>query len=546
MRELTGASRVFAVTGWRRAGAAFIAGAISTLALAPLHLWPVMFATLPVLVWLIDGVVARASGLMPCFRAAAVCGWWFGFGYFFAGLYWIGFAFFVEAEKFAWLAPLGVLAMPAGLALFFALAVAMASLAWSSGPARIVTLALAFFIAEWARGHVLTGLPWNTIGYTLAAPDVLMQSAALVGVYGLSFFAVLIFAAPATLTEPSSRSAKYVMPGIAVLLIAASAAWGLWRQSEAVPPDVSGPKLRLVQANIPQAEKWNPDARDWIFERYLGLSRGGDNTLKTTGISHIIWPEAALPFVYLFDDQIAKSSWQQSFDELLPAGTMLITGANRAETVPGKDDERIVSDVYNSVLALDERGVVTEKVDKAHLVPFGEYLPFQKTLESIGVRQLTNLPGGFTAGARVQNIDLAGLPVFTPLICYEIIFPGAVTPAERPAWLLNVTDDSWFGETAGPYQHLHQARLRAVEEGLPVIRVANTGISAVIGPRGQLRQIIPLGTMGSADTAIPGAVEPPLYARLGNRLLWTILLIGCCLCFAMRNLTEPRKVSNNR
>ncbi len=536
------AAAVRAMRGWQRCAAAGFAGALATLALAPLHLWPVMFAALPLLIWLMDGIAAQSYTLGARVRTSAILGWWFGFGYFFASLYWIGFAFFVQAEQFAWLSPLGVLGMPVGLALFFGLALGLAGLVWRPGPARILTLALAFLVAEWLRGHVLTGFPWNAVGYTLAAPDTLMQAGALVGVYGLGFFAVLIFSAPATLTDASPRALRYLVPGLAVVLLAGMAAWGTWRLSQPLPADVDGPRLRIVQANIPQAEKWNPDARDWIFARYLNLSRG-DALPGASGITHVIWPEAALPFVYLFDDQIAKKSQQTAFDELLPPGVMLLTGANRAETITRDDGERVVSAVYNSLLALDDHGAVIDRSDKAHLVPFGEYLPFQETLEALGIRQLTNLPGGFAAGARIYTLELPGLPPVTPLICYEIIFPGAVTPAARPAWFLNVTDDSWFGETAGPYQHLHQARLRAVEEGLPVIRAANTGISAVIGPRGELRETLALGEMGAIDTALPAALSAPLHARMGTAIPFIILLAGALVALVLHLITPQGRRS---
>ncbi len=526
------------LAGWRRYLLAFGAGAISTLALAPLHLWPVMFATLPVIVWLLDGIVARAPTFAARLRGAAILGWWFGFGYFFASLYWIGFAFFVQAEQFAWMSPLGILGMPVGLALFYALAPAVASAVWRPGPARIFVFALAFFAVELLRGHILTGFPWNAIGYTLAAPDTLMQAGALVGVYGLGFFAVLIFAAPATLTDQTGRGLRYLMPALAAMLLAGMAGWGWGRLAQPLPSDVAGPKLRIVQANIPQAEKWKPESRDWIFQRYERLSRGGASL--SADITHVVWPEAALPFVYLFDDDIAEESQREAFDRLLPPGAMLITGANRAETVTNDAGERLVSAVYNSVLALDDRGEVIAIADKSHLVPFGEYLPFQETLEAIGIRQLTNLPGGFAASGGIGNLSLAGLPPFTPLICYEIIFPGSVTPDDRPGWLLNVTDDSWFGETAGPYQHLHKARMRAVEEGLPVIRAANTGISAVIGPRGELRKRLALGSMGAIDARLPPAVAEPLHARAGALIHWAIAVAGLCLALAL-HLATPAK-----
>lgn len=533
--------------GWRRAGIAFGAGAVATLALAPLHLWPVMFAALPALVWLIDGAVDRAATPAQRLTSCASVGWWFSFGYFLAGLYWIGFAFFVEAEKFAWLAPFGVLAMPAGLALFHALAAALAGLAWRPGPARIAVLAVAFAATEWLRGNILTGFPWNAIGYTLAAPDTLMQAAALVGVYGLGFFAVLIFAAPATLADNGPPGTRWSVPVIAAVTLIGAAGWGSWRLSQPVPPDAPGVKLRIVQANIPQAEKWKPESRDWIFSRYLRLSeRGEAQSLEAAGITHLIWPEAALPFVYLYDDDIARESRRQAFDRLLPGGVMLITGANRAETVTDAQGNRIVSAVYNSVLGLDASGRVVATADKTHLVPFGEYLPYQKTLEALGIRQLTNLPGGFKPGRGLQRVQLPGLPPFEPLICYEIIFPEEIMLTSRPSWLLNVTNDSWFGETAGPYQHLHQARIRAVEQGVPVIRAANTGISAVIGPRGLIRASLALESEGVIDTRLPGALAAPFYARHREGVMVAVLLAGAFLAFALHLLMSPGRSRENQ
>jgi len=535
------------VRRWRRAGIAFGAGAIATLALAPAHFWPVMFAALPVLVWLLDGTAGSAATPVQRLRAGAAVGWWFGFGYFLAGLYWIGFAFFVQAEKFAWMAPLGVLAMPAGLALFHALAVALAGLAWRPGPARIVVLAVAFAATEWLRGNILTGFPWNAIGYTLAAPDMLMQSSALVGIYGLGFFAVLIFAAPATLADAGRRAPRWIVPVLAAALLAGAAGWGSWRLSLPAPPDAAGVKLRIVQGNIPQAEKWKPESRDWIFSRYLRLSkRGNGRSLEAAGITHLIWPESALPFVYLYDDEIAKDSRRRAFDRLLPEGVMLLTGADRAETVTDADGQRIVSAVYNSVLALDASGRVAATADKTHLVPFGEYLPYQKTLEAIGFRQLTNLPGGFTPGGGIEQVRLSGLPPFEPLICYEIIFPEEIMLTSRPSWLLNVTNDSWFGETAGPYQHLHQARMRAVEQGVPVIRAANTGISAVIGPRGHIRSSLPLTAEGVIDTPLPGAVAAPIYARHRKSIVVAVLLSGALLAVAFHLLLNPARCRENQ
>ena len=215
--------------------------------------------------------------------------------------------------------------------------------------------------------------------------------------------------------------------------------------------------------------------------------------------------------------------------ELLPSGTVLITGAARAaDPVPGKSVR-----AYNSVYVIDHDGTVLSVYDKVHLVPFGEYLPFQATLEKLGLMQLTKLPGGFLSGDRHRSYQVPGAPRMLPLICYEVIFPGASVPArERPGWILNVTNDAWFGISSGPYQHFQQARVRAIEEGLPLVRAANNGISAVVDPFGRIIRQLPLGEEGVLDSPLPTATSPTIYARFGDSI--SGLLVAMFLVIVMR------------
>ncbi len=514
------ADTVAALRGWRRAVLAIVAGAVSALAMAPWSFFPVLWVSLPVLIWLIDGTArrdgaARAGGLM----AAATIGWSFGFGYFVAGLWWIGAAFFVEADKFIWLMPLAVVGLPAFLALFWGLGAALARLVWFDGWVRILGFAAAFSCVEWLRGNVLTGFPWNAVGYALTPTPLMMQSAALVGLWGLTLVAFVVFAAPALLVADDAgevpRGSKAFVAGAALILIA-HVTFGAFRLAGA--PDVAfdGIHVRIVQPAIPQNEKWVEDNADAILIRLFELSDAGfaptDRRIENFDI--VVWPESAFPF-YLEE----RPDVYALLADLLPEATVLLVGAARIESV---SPER----VFNSVFVIDGVGDVVDVYDKHHLVPFGEYLPFQSTLESFGIRQLTGVPGGFAAGPGPITLPLAGAPSFGPLICYEIIFPGAATEAgNRPGWLLNVTNDAWYGDTPGPRQHFHQARLRAVEEGLPLVRAANTGISAIVDANGVVLASLGVDRLGVVDGLLPEARFDTFYSTYRDVVFWAAVLV---------------------
>jgi apolipoprotein N-acyltransferase len=518
--------------GWPRL-AAIICGALSTLAMPPVFAWPVLFATFYGLVRLIDDAVVRCVPGWPQGRAVFAVGWLFGFGYFVTGLYWISASLFVEPDKFLWLLPFSASLIPAGLAIFFGLAVVAAARAWRPGPARVVALALALTIAEWLRGHVFTGLPWNVLGYALTAPPLLMQSASLVGTYALTFFAVLLFALPAVCrdAEVSVRKGR-LCAGVPLVALALLALHGAYRLSLPEPPAVAGVRLRLIQPNVSQDMKWRHENRESIFRGYLELSQRNPKGEKDglAGITHVIWPESAIPFLLL-----NSSAALEAIADLLPDGTNLITGAIRLEQTVPTDGSAPHRHIFNSILALDDRAQLTGVYDKVHLVPFGEYLPFQKLLEAIGLRQLTQLQGGFATGSHAARyLQLPGLPPASPLICYESIFPDeVVTRGKRPAFFLNVTNDGWFGRTAGPHQHFHQARVRAVEQGLPLVRVANTGVSGVIDGRGGILQRAGLGQEVVIDTGLPSRLAPTLYSRFGELLLVLVLAGGLTVWFLL-------------
>ncbi len=507
-------------TGWRRELCAAVAGALTVLTLAPFHAWYVLFLTLPVLAWLIDGRCARAPSRRSRVAGAAWDGWLFGFGFCLAGLSWVANSFLAEGDTFAWAWPFVVLVLPAGLALFFAAGAGLAALLWRPGLARLPALTLGLALAEMARGHVLTGLPWNTLGYALAANEAMMQGASVLGVYGLTFLAVAIGAAPAAVFEPGRTRPAFPVAGfgytLAMLsLLGAGWAWGTLRLAEAPAAAVPGVALRIVQPHIPQAEKWQPDKAAAIFQTYLSLSDRGPAAVPSSldRVTHLIWPESALPFLLDETDEALAA-----IAALLPERTTLLTGQARAGPVPsdGGTGRRAI---YNSLFVMDGQARIAARYDKLHLVPFGEYLPFQATLEALGLQQLTRVRGGFTPGQGRRFVDAPGAPGFVPLICYEVIFPHAIrAEGTRPRWMLNVTNDAWFGDSLGPHQHFHQARVRAVEQGLPLIRSANTGISAVVDGYGRTVAMLPLGVRDALDAPLPAAISATLFSRHGRSI----------------------------
>lgn len=512
--------------GWRRMAIALFSGALSALAMAPFNAWPVLFVTFPVLVWLIDGTGAGRRGVM----SAAVAGWWFGLGYFVAGLYWIGYAFLVDADTFAWLMPVAVLGLPALLALFMAAGCALARLIWTKDWSRVLSLAVALTASEWLRGHILSGFPWNLFGYALAEPLAMAQAASLIGIWGMSFLAVAIFASPAILIDDRARTRWPWLPlALSLVLLAAAWSYGTWRLDRHPTQFISGVKLRLMQPNLQQDVKFNYSAKDAVLAKYMALSdrATGPQTSGVRDATILIWPESAFPFFLTREPaELAKIA------SFLPPQTTLITGAVRApDLAPAVRPTR----AYNSIYVINHDGDILSIYDKLHLVPFGEYLPFQSTLEKLGFQQITKVQGGFIPGTRRRAMTIPGAPRALPLICYEAVFSDAIVPAgERPGWIVNLTNDGWFGISTGPYQHLQQARLRAIEEGLPIVRSANTGISAVIDPVGREVGHLALGQEGVLDSALPVALPPTVFARWRHVPLAVLVVLASLVVLIRR------------
>lgn len=516
--------RIILADGWVRRGVAFGCGALGALALPPFDFAPAMAAPLTAAVWLIDGSAARGArfGLAPLISAASA-GWWLGFGYFLAGLWWLGAAMLVEADQFAWALPLAVLGLPAALALFPALGFAISRLLWSSGSLRIFALAAGLGASEWLRGHVLTGFPWNDFGMALAGAGPLAQTASLIGLHGLDLAAIVIFAAPATIVDRPTGQRNFAKGAarVAAVLLIAMLAFGVFRLARNETEFVEGVKLRLMQPNLPQDAKFRPENGAEILRHYLALSdrATGPGRTGVADVTHLIWPESAFPYVLSREPQ-ALSAIARAMQ-----GKTLITGAARVEGDGGGRRGKI----FNSIEVLQGDRIVSF-YDKTHLVPFGEYLPLEGLLRPLGVSHL--VPGIWDQGQGPRGLSAPGLPAIAPLICYEAIFPGEAAArdrgGDRPQLLLNLTNDGWFGKTTGPYQHFGQARLRAIEEGLPLIRVANTGISAIVDAYGRTLESLPLGEEGVIDGRLPKPAPETFFARHGSLvfpILWGLLVV---------------------
>lgn len=511
--------------GWPRRLTAAVAGACGALALAPVDAVPAMAVPMVVAVWLIDGSArGERAGLWArilqprSMLAAAGAGWWWGFGYFLAGFWWLGAAFLVEPSKDAWAMPFGVIGVPAVLAFFPAVGFALARLLWSARASRVFALAAGLGVSEGLRAHLFTGFPWNNYGMAFGNSLVLSQAASLIGNGGLTFLVIAICAAPATLADPARRSrslpGQLAPTGLAVGAIVCLIVFGANRLAQDNGETVAGVRLRLVQPDTPQDDRFSYANKDKILADYLELSDRATSPERSglADVTHLIWPELAFPFILARDADALET-----IGKALPAGTLLITGAARMEAAGagGRTNPRY----FNSIEVVGSGGVLLDAYDKVHLVPFGEYLPFDGLLRKAGLSNFVHIPGGFTAGNRHRVLDIPGLPPVAPSICYEAIFSDETLPTIpaadrlRAGVILNVTNDGWFGRTAGPYQHLAQARLRSVEYGLPMIRDANSGISAVIDPYGRIVASLPLGARNVLDASLPTKLAPTLYSR---------------------------------
>lgn len=477
----------------RRLALAFGLGAIGALGQAPLGLWPVTVAALAGVIWLI----ARETRLGAAFRLGLAA----GTGQFVLALSWIVEPFLIDIATHGWMAPFAVVFLSAGLGLFWGAAAALAV------RTRVPALGFvaAFGVLEWLRGVMLTGFPWAMLGHVFVGTP-LDQLAAVLGPSGLSLLLLLVAALPVAWRWRGAAGSAF--------LLAMAFGFGLWRLGQPLPDPREG-VVRLVQPNAEQSLKWDQALADLHLDRLLDLTAEGGPADLT------LWPETAVPFMLEYAPVVA---------ELVAAasdGHPVVVGIQREEE--GR--------FYNSLRVLEGEGGETARYDKAHLVPFGEYMPMgDLAYDWFGLTAFAAQVGNYySAGPGPRVLDLGRFGKVLPLICYEAIFPRFVNAApERADWMLQATNDAWFGVWTGPFQHFDQARLRAVEQGLPLIRVANTGVTAVVDARGRLVEALPFGTRGALDVRIPGSLPPTVYARWGDLPVFLLLASLALLAFAGR------------
>ncbi len=471
---------------------AFATGGISALSFAPVHAVLVLWISFPAFAFLLH---KSSPG------GAFTVGWAFGFGHFATGLYWIGASFGPAGQGGWWAGVPAVAGIAAGLALFPAIA-ALASRLAPQGFPRLLALAVAWPLAEALRSHLLWGFPWNLLGLAWAFSEETLQPVAWIGVHGLGALTALAALAPAALAlRGKAAGALFLLPLGIVLTLGFS-------RDRTDPVTTDAAIIRIVQGNIPQEVKVDP-ARfsEGVITYMQASSRRADGKSPTL----VIWPETALPL-----DPTSDPVLRRKLLDSIPADAWLATGAFRIETAAQGGR------IYNSFYFLDPAGNVAEVYDKVHLVPFGEFLPLAEHAPGLA-RPFGGR--GLSPGRDSSPIEIPGFPPFLPLICYEVIFSADTNGRRRPGWILNISNDGWFGRTSGPYQHLAHARARAVEEGVPVIRATNTGISAVINPHGRLLARLGLEEHGVIDALLPTAIPAPLHARTGDGPLFALLAL---------------------
>ena len=482
--------------GWQLALILFIAGAVMTFGFAPYHVWPVIFISLPIFYVLLTASNTRKQAIMRSFM--------FGYGYCMAGTWWIGNALLIDRSAFGWMWPFSVFGMSGVMALWFMLfGVLIYHLRrWMHVP----MFAACWVLVEYARSVGIFGFPWNLAGYMALASLPVAQLASVVGTYGLSLLVVMLGLVPAYWMASASPARTWAATASALALLGACYAYGAHRLQ--TPVAMTNTLVRLVQPNISQSIKGTREGRAVTIKALTELTTA--LPVKTRVPDVVIWPETAYPF-----------TMRRAEPQAVPAIKLLLTGTVRAEQI------QPYTKIWNSLAVLNAAGDILAMYDKHQLVPLGEFVPLR---DLVPFGKITPGDIDFSRGPGPQTIAVPGIPSFSPLVCYEGVFPWmAVDSAQRPDWIVNVTNDAWYGDSPGPYQHFEMVRMRAIEQGVPLARVANSGISAMIDPYGRVMASIALNQVGFSDVALPSAVEQSVYGHLGELLTFlAILLLFFC------------------
>lgn len=493
---------------------AFLLGAISVCSLPPYYLFPILFFTLSSLLLLLT------QTSQP--KTAFAIGYWFGFGFFAFGLSWVGNALLIDAKSFGWLYPITLAAAGGFFGLFTGFPALLAAF-FKNTYAKFFAFSALWVIFEWLRSFVLTGFPWNLLGSSLAFSVQSLQLASVIGAYGLSLLVLMLCSAPALLihyrTKTSLATASSIIMGVTALICV----FGALRLKNLPEEQVSSYTVRMVQPSIPQSMKWDMGSLNDNFNDYIRLSKspGLDK------VNFVIWGETASPFPLDLE-----AGYRGLITEAIPEHGYLITGLVRYEFDSFDNYQPL-----NSMFIINKSGEIIDYYDKSHLVPFGEYIPLRQYLPS-WIRPITNTIANFKPGNGPKTFKISDLPSFGALICYEVIFPAqVVNSANKPDFLVNLTNDGWYGISAGPYQHLVTAQLRAVEEGLTIIRAANSGISAVISKTGQIIESIPLNKVGILDVKLPKSLKTTtVYGNFGNNIPLILCFINILIAFLIKKI----------
>ena len=544
--------RLQALRGYKGFLLAVILGALGVLGHAPFHIWPAFAVSICGLFLLLDGASPALAG--PVLQRAGTgktkvghpsitgfrVAWSWAFGYFLGGMFWVGNAFLVDAEKFAALMPFAVTALPALLALVWGIGGAIALTFWRPHASRLLLFVFVFSSVEFARGHILTGLPWNLPAYIWRAGNVFSQTSALIGPYGLSGLTLFVLACPVVLVTAKTKLERYVIAGTSMAILVAVSAFGLARLHQAGPLDAmkgSGPIIAAGQAGFSQKEVWDPANTNRVTQTYLE-SLASPEAQKA---DIVVWPEGAFPFLLLEQPDVLQAI------EAKLGGRTLVLGSIRRNITPA-------GDIYsNSILALEiTNGGLTLRAayDKFHLVPFGEYLPFRPVFKALGIASLVSYEGEMTPGSGPGLLEVKNAPLADPRVCYEIVFPGFNKMAQGKAgWILNVSVDAWYGDLLGPDQHYAQARMRAIETGRPLVRAASGGWSSVTDRYGRALAEHRSGA-GFAVARLPLDAVTTIYDQFGELVFSVFLLVMLVFLVIWRQTkgdfiveldTEPRQ-----
>jgi apolipoprotein N-acyltransferase len=525
--------------GWRRFLILVVAGAIAATSAPPLFFLPALFLALPVWIWALDGAERKRTLLGRIFGPAFSIGFAFGLGYFCAALHWFGAAFLQQGGIFLVLMPFAIAGAAAVVAIFWGLASSLAHLLWSEGWFRIVTFTACLALGEWARGHLFTGLPYDILGYALTGNDQLMQFASIGGVYGLTLLVILLATTPALIWPADRRGwALRALPfTLAMAALALQVGYGYWRLNNVAVVARTDIKVRMVQPMVLDHADWSQGDPAQIIGQLIDLSaqKLTPDAPGLDGVTAVVWPESVFPFfLSSYPDALARIA------RMLPDNTTLLTGAPRE---PIGDDGNPIPDNpgFNSILAINTDGEVVASYDKSHLVPVGEYLPFQDFWRLFGINQFVPGTNGWAPGDRKRLMQVPGLPAFLALICYEAAFSGDIGNPAEAEFILNVTNDAWFDGSVGPALFANHARLRSVETGLPMLRAANTGETFATDPLGRITASLAPGQPGVLDVApTQKLVGGTLFGRFGD---WPFLaLIALGLAMSVVLLRRPRRL----